>query len=99
MACVEQFCKLVGPLFKHAALRLISKNWVSNSFVLKLWRLFVLEGGVAVLKQIHQKKLAAVLHKIYSKSHVTTGFFSVQAIKKFEYPVTNYYPYSYSYSA
>ena len=99
MAWVEQFCKLVGPLFKHAALRLISKSLGSNSFVLKLWRLFVLEGGVAEPKQIHQKKLAAVLHKIYSKSHVSTGFFSVQAIKKFEYPVTNYYPYSYSYSA
>ena len=47
MAWVEQFCKLVGPLFKHAALRLISKSLGSNSFVLKLWRLFVLEGGIA----------------------------------------------------
>ena len=49
MAWVEQFCKLGGPLFKHAALRLISKNWGSNSFVLKLafWRRFVLGERVA----------------------------------------------------
>ena len=70
MALVEQFSKLVGPLFKHTALCLVSKNWGSNSFVLKLWRLFVLEGGVAIQQKNGLLTLAVDKKKSFEQSRL-----------------------------